>query len=205
MPNRSEVGIQACLAVAERLRSIPLNRHEARVGGLCSMVARHLGLEVEYSDAIGHAGSLHDVGKLAVADTILCKPAPLDANEWLLMCEHPMHGYEILVEADTPITNLAATVALCHHEYFEGSGYPKGLYGDDIPCEARIVTVCDIYDALREHRAYKADLGHELAISMILDGDGTKRLRPAMFDRDVLGVFSKHAAEIGGFYAASIN
>lgn len=137
------------------------------------------------------ACSFHDLGKIVLPDAILFKPTALMPDEWSIMCSHSQLGHDILKHGAGTITKLAASIALTHHECFDGSGYPHGLQGNEIPLEGRIAKVCDVYDALREHRVYRPGLTHEHAMDIILKGDG--HTSPTQFDPQVLQAFAGHS------------
>ena len=147
-------------------------------------------LESGYTNTLRYAAGLHDVGKVAIPDSILHKQGKLDPADWEVMRCHPALGFTVLHGVGHEITDLAASVALHHHECWDGSGYPDGLKGETIPREARIVGLCDVYGAQREVRPYKAPLTHEHAMHIILVGDG--RTLPSNFDRYIL---SKHQSK----------
>jgi len=144
---------------------------------------------------------LHDVGKIGIADDILQKGGPLSIDERQRMKEHCRIGAEILTEDLGPVfkrlgeiepeghvnelLRMAARIALCHHEWWDGMGYPKGLQGEEIPIEARIVAVADVYDALRSKRPYKFDFGANETLQIIHFGSGSQ------FDPGVVGKFSE--------------
>lgn len=104
---------------------------------------------------IEQAAPMHDTGKIGIPDSILRKPGPLDADEWVAMKKHTRIGYDILSHSDAPVFKVAAEIALRHHEKWDGSGYPDGLAGEDIPLSARIVALADVFDALSMKRPYK--------------------------------------------------
>jgi putative two-component system response regulator len=183
-----------CVAGLAKARNNGLAAHVTRVGDMTKILARAVGLPHDYASTIGQAATLHDAGKIAIPDSILCKPGPLDASEWALMKQHPKVGHDLLRAARHPLLDTAAALALFHHECFDGSGYPSGFGGDAIPIEARIVSVCDIYDALREVRSYRPAFDHEKACDVILKGDG--RTTPAKFDPDVLMAFDRVKEEL---------
>jgi putative two-component system response regulator len=138
-------------------------------------------------EMIGLAAGVHDIGKLAVPDSILLKPSPPTEEEWAVLRSHTTIGGLILSGHGEPLLDLAASVARSHHEAFDGRGYPDGLRGEAIPREARIVAVCDVYDALRQTRPYKRGLGHAVAMDLLREGDA--RLSPSIFDPMILSAF----------------
>jgi putative two-component system response regulator len=103
-----------------------------------------------------HAAPMHDVGKIGIPDAVLQKPGPLDEREWEIMRRHPAIGAEILGGHQSGLLSIACRIAQAHHEKWDGSGYPEGLAGEDIPLEARIVAIADVFDALTSVRPYKA-------------------------------------------------
>lgn len=122
---------------------------------------------------------LHDVGKVAIPDSILRKPGSLTDEEYTIMKEHAAHGHAILTSADTLLgensfLRVAGNIAYCHHERWDGKGYPRGLKGSEIPLSARLMSVADVYDALRSRRVYKPPMSHETAAGIILEGRGTQ-------------------------------
>jgi putative two-component system response regulator len=104
---------------------------------------------------IGHASAMHDVGKIGIPDRVLLKPGKLDAQEWEIMRSHTTIGGTILEGSRSPVLQTAHEIALTHHERWDGTGYPAGLRGEEIPLAARITAVCDVFDALRSNRRYK--------------------------------------------------
>jgi len=138
----------------------------------------------------GLAASMHDVGKMGVADAILKKPGKLTAEEFEQMKEHTQIGARILEGTHIPLLELAREIALNHHEKWNGSGYPSRLAGEAIPLAARIVAVCDVYDALVNDRVYRAALPEPEALAIIQDGRGSH------FDPAILDLFLERLPEI---------
>lgn len=181
-----------CLTAVEGMRSKALYEHDRGVGILTGALCRVLGLESGFAAKLQYAAGLHDIGKVTLPDAIIEKESPLDAVEWEIVRQHPQFGFEILKNSQDPTIKLAATVALHHHERWDGTGYPDGLAGKAIPRAARIVAICDIYHALREMRPYKQPQSHERAMSIILEGDESGRTSPTHFDPTVLAAFGSH-------------
>jgi len=127
------------------------------------------------------AAPMHDVGKIGVPDSILKKPGGLTDQEWEIMRLHPEFGARILGGANTPVLIMASEIAYCHHEKFDGSGYPRGLKGSDIPLAARVVSLIDYFDALTMDRVYRKALPDAAVFSMIADGAGV-HFDPALVD-----------------------
>jgi CHASE2 domain-containing sensor protein len=143
------------LGQAAESRDEDTGEHIERIGGLCLLLARAIGLEPDEAELIGHASALHDLGKIGIPDRVLHKPGRLDPDEWEVMRSHTTIGGELLAGSRTPLLQLAETVALTHHERWDGSGYPAGLRGEEIPLAARICAICDVFDALLSSRPYK--------------------------------------------------
>jgi putative two-component system response regulator len=195
--------IHTDLRTAMRRRSTRSYRHGQRVGLLAAAFGDWLGLDASHIGRLRHAAELHDIGKLALSAELLEKPGALDAQEWHSMRLHPIIGHRLLRQGHGSRAEMAAMVALQHHECWDGSGYPCGLSGAAISAEARIVAICDVYDALREERAYKPALLHDHALDLILHGDGTGRLRPAMFDPALLVLLKVKAGAFMATYATT--
>ncbi|TYT23780.1 two-component system response regulator [Luteimonas viscosa] len=143
------------LARAIEYRDSGTSANLARLAAIAGLVAEQLGMFEDEVRMIELAAPLHDIGKIAIPDSVLLKPGPLDETETALMREHPRIGYELLTGSQNRFIQMGATIALRHQERFDGSGYPDGLAGDQIPLEARIVAVADVFDALVSKRPYK--------------------------------------------------
>ena len=149
-------------------------------------------LNEESIDRIFKCAPLHDIGKVAIPDAILKKPGKLTKEEFDVMKTHTIHGYEVLLSGKTRLDTgaylkCASTIALTHHEKWDGSGYPRGLSGDNIPVEGRLMAIADVYDALVSKRVYKPPFPHSQAVAIILEGKGKH------FDPDMVAVFKHHA------------
>ena len=129
--------------------------HIERMGRLCERLAREVGLSVVEAELLRHASALHDVGKVGIPDVILLKPGKLDPAEWAQMQTHTTIGASILSGSKSALVQMAEQIARSHHERWDGSGYPDGLQGEEIPLAARICAVCDVFDALLSPRPYK--------------------------------------------------
>jgi putative two-component system response regulator len=160
------------LAVLAEFRDTDTGEHPIRVGDMSGALARELGEPDEWANRLSLAGRLHDIGKVAVPDTILLKPGPLTAEEFDVMKTHTVIGAEILSGSFSPLIQLAAEVALNHHERWDGTGYPNGLEGAGIPISGRIVSVADVFDALISARTYKRAWSTLEAAQYIVDGRG---------------------------------
>jgi CHASE2 domain-containing sensor protein len=143
------------LGVAVEWRDAETGVHIERMGRLCERLAREVGLSVVEAELLRHASALHDVGKVGIPDEILLKPGKLDPAEWAQMQTHTTIGAAILSGSKSALVQMAEEIARSHHERWDGSGYPDGLKGDEIPLPARICAVCDVFDALLSPRPYK--------------------------------------------------
>ncbi len=126
-----------------------------RMARYSALIAQKLGTDAQWQDLLLKAAPMHDVGKLATPDHILLKPGWLDPDEMAIMRQHAQIGAQILAGSDAPLIQLAEEIAGSHHEKYDGSGYPRGLAGEQIPLSARIVGVADVFDALTSERPYK--------------------------------------------------
>ncbi len=176
-----------CLGLARSYVDHLTVRHEVLVGRMSEILAAHLGFATEMARAIGCAARLHDIGKLAIAPAILHKPGSLTKEERQEIHRHSEYGAKILDISSDPYYRLASKIALHHHEHMDGSGYPYGLRGDQIPLEARVVALCDTYEALRSQRPYKAPMSHADTNKILLEGDD--RVSPTFFDPRVLDAY----------------
>ncbi len=180
------------LAWAIEFRDTETGRHTERMGRYCFALARRLGLDEERCELIRVASGLHDIGKIAVPDSILLKSDELNDEERRLTERHTVIGHTILAGSASPLLELAATIALTHHERFDGTGYPNGLKGEEIPLEGRIAAVADVFDALTSNRPYRPAHSEQEAIAVMQAGRGTQ------FDPLLLDLFFESAETIAG-------
>jgi putative two-component system response regulator len=182
------------LAVLAEFRDTDTGEHTIRVGDLSAEIALQLGEPDEWASQLRLAGRLHDIGKVAVPDSILLKPGPLTSDEFDVMKTHTTIGAEILAGSSSPLIQLASEVALNHHERWDGTGYPSGLVAADIPLSGRIVTVADVYDALTSHRTYKHAWTPLEAVQYILGARGAQ-FEPRIVDA-FIAVFRRNHPEV---------
>lgn len=164
--------------------------HIVRVGLIASLLAQRLGFDEEYCYNIKLAAPMHDIGKLGIPDNILLKKGRLDGEEWEIMKRHTLIGYEILKESQNELLQLAAIIALEHHEKWDGTGYPYGKKGKEIDISARITALVDVFDALTSQRPYKPAWSVEETIRYI------KELSGKHFDPLIVSVFLESLEEV---------
>jgi putative two-component system response regulator len=163
--------------------------HVSRVGFYSAALAQVMGMDAEFCDIIHYASPMHDVGKIAIPDAILGKTGMFEPREWEIMKTHAGLGAKMLSGSNSPYLVMGAEIAGGHHERWDGGGYPLGLAGEAIPLSARIMQICDVYDALRSKRPYKEAFSHERSVEIIVSGDG--RTMPSHFDPLVLAAFKR--------------
>ena len=155
--------------------------HIRRLGLYSELIAKNLGWSDADAEEIRIAAPMHDIGKIGIPDHILKKPGQLTESEFEIMKLHPEIGGRILSNSETPLVQMARDICMGHHEKWDGSGYPRGLAGEDIPLSARIVAIVDVFDALIHKRVYKDEMPVEQAIELMLDGRG-RHFDPALLD-----------------------
>ena len=203
------------LGKAADYRDEETGNHVVRVGCYCRAIAEALGADAGFVEMLFLASPLHDIGKIGIPDTVLLKRGPLREDEWELMKRHCAIGAEILradpkvmtaflawrgvpaygrsEKGQAPILKVASSIAMTHHEWWDGTGYPAGLAGEDIPLESRIVALSDTYDALRFERPYKPALPEAEALQIIRGEVGRH------FDPQVHAAFEESITELGEF------
>jgi putative two-component system response regulator len=176
--------------------------HVQRISHYCVELAQALGMDAAFCECIYYASPMHDIGKIAIPDRILLKPGKLTGDEWEIMKTHAALGSRMLDGVDSPYIEMGRDIAMRHHERFDGRGYPDGLAGDEIPLSARVMSIADVYDALRSRRPYKEPYEHDDAVRIIMHGDG--RTSPKHFDPRVLSAFAAARARMRDIYAEMI-
>jgi len=205
---KAEQNIVNCLARAAEYRDNETGHHVVRVGFYAELIAKALGMKPEYCELIREAAKLHDVGKIGIPDAVLLKTGKLDLDEFRVMQQHCGMGLQVLQQispeeydklrrhvqvgasilssVDSPLLAMASQIAMTHHEKWDGSGYPFGLSGEQIPLEGRITAVGDVFDALSSRRPYKPAFPLEKCYAILNEGRGTH------FDPKVLDAFMDH-------------
>ena len=180
------------LGRAAEFRDDDTGVHITRMSRFAARVALEIGLDEERTELLLHAAPMHDIGKIGIPDGILLKPGKLTDEEFATMKTHTEIGAELLSGSKSPVVQLAQQVALSHHEKWDGSGYPEGLEGENIPLEARICCVVDVFDALISERPYKQPWSVDDALAEI------KRCRGTLFDPELADVFVKLEDDVRG-------
>jgi two-component system, response regulator RpfG len=183
------------LAKAGEFRDRTTGNHLARMAKYSSLIANNLGLAPETVHVLEFAAPMHDIGKIGIPDSILLKQGPLSPQEDAVMKNHPRIGYDILKGSPSKYLAMGAIIALGHHEKYDGSGYPTGLHGEDIPIVARIVAVADVFDALVSERPYK----HAWTVE-----DGLAYLesqKARHFDANCVGAFTANTERVKEIFA----
>jgi len=168
--------------------------HVARVAYYSKLLAKNVGLTEEYQDMIYYASPFHDIGKVGIPDKVLLKAGRLNDEEYNVMKKHPAIGYEILKDSKSKYLRMGAEISLTHHERYDGSGYPSGLVGEDIPISGRIVALADVFDALTSVRPYKSAWTFEDALDLLEDESGKH------FDPKLVKIFFENIDSVKEIY-----
>lgn len=190
----AQLEIVTRLTEAAACRDDKTGLHSKRMSNYCAILSKAYGLPKGAKWLLRHAVPMHDVGKIGVSDAILLKEGPLTADEFEVIKEHCQMGANLLSGGSSQLLEVARVIALTHHERWDGSGYPQGLAGRDIPLASRIAAICDVFDALTSDRPYKLAWGFEDATQEI------KRLRDIHFDPQLVDLFLENLGEIHGVY-----
>ena len=161
--------------------------HVIRMSYYSKVIGKAIGMNEHESEMLLQTAPMHDIGKIGIPDSILLKPGKLDDDEWKVIRKHPAFGYEIIGEHSSELLENARVVALTHHEKWDGTGYPNGTAGEDIPLVGRITAVADVFDALTSNRPYKEAWPVEKALSVINEESG-KHFEPMMVDAFMMNI-----------------
>ncbi|MGK7910677.1 MAG: HD domain-containing phosphohydrolase [Synechococcus sp.] len=182
------------LSLAAEFRDSETSNHLKRMSHYSRIIAKYLGLSESEQELIFYASPMHDIGKIGISDSILLKPGRFTSEERKVMEAHTIIGAEILANSDSHLLKKSEVIALSHHEKFDGSGYPRGLKGDDIPLEGRIVALADVFDALSSKRVYKEAWSLDKVYNLVERSNGTH------FDPDVVTALYAGQEEILDIY-----
>ena len=181
--NDTRVEIIRRLGRAAEFKDNETGTHVIRMSWFCRFLAEQAGKEEDWCELLYNAAPMHDIGKIGIPDRVLLKPGKLDSEEWQIMQRHSEYGAEIIGDHPSPLLQLAKEVAIYHHEKWDGSGYPNGLVGEEIPISARIVAIADVFDALTSERPYKKAWSESDAIGLLQKEAGSH------FDPDLVPKF----------------
>jgi putative two-component system response regulator len=179
------------LAVLAEFRDVDTGEHTKRVGDMSAEIAHALAENPDWCERLRLAARLHDIGKVAVPDAVLLKASALTVDEFELMKTHTSVGHQILAGSSSPLFQLAAELALSHHEWWDGSGYPYGLSADAIPLSGRIAAIADVFDALCSRRAYKRAWPMAEAARFIISGSGAQ-FEPRLVEAFLAVLLARH-------------
>lgn len=183
------------LGKAAEFRDHETGNHTVRMGHYARILARGMGLDERMQDMVFHAAPLHDIGKIGISDTILLKPGQLTGVEFEMVKTHTTIGHDILKGSSSHYLEAASLIAVTHHEKYDGTGYPHGLAGEDIPAMGRLSAVADVFDVLTSKRPYKEPWSFEDAVQFIQESKGTH------FDPGVVGIFMEKIEEVRTVYS----
>lgn len=178
------------LSLAAEFRDDETSRHIERMSRYCSILADAIGFDAGRRETMRVAAKMHDVGKIGIPDSILQKPGKLTTDEYEIMKGHSQIGYDILSGSTSELATIAAEIAWTHHERVDGTGYPRGLVGEDIPLEGRIAAIADVFDALTTHRVYRKAFDLPDALGIMREG------RDTQFDGKALDLFFDRIDEV---------
>ncbi len=187
---RTRLQVVQRLGMAAEYRDEETGNHILRMSHISALLARSVGWSSANCELMLHASPMHDIGKIGIPDAILLKPGKFEPHEWEIMKTHSTIGGKLLAGDDTDLLRMAQQIALTHHEKWDGSGYPAGLSGEDIPMSGRIAALADVFDALTSVRPYKNAWSIEEAVNMITENSGRH------FDPALVNVFLEKLPEI---------
>ncbi|GAA3582482.1 HD-GYP domain-containing protein [Marinobacter xestospongiae] len=188
--HQTRLSIVQRLGRAAEFKDNETGLHVIRMSLFSQLIAREAGFSEDYADDLLNAAPMHDIGKIGIPDAVLLKPGRLDQDEWQIMRQHAEIGARIIGEDGSRLLRMARDIALYHHEKWDGSGYPYGLSGTDIPTEARIVALADVFDALTSERPYKKAWSIDDASALIREENGRH------FDPELVEVFFRCLPQI---------
>lgn len=188
--NQTRLEIIRCLGRAAEFKDNETGHHVIRMSHYAKLIAQAYQCDETWVDLVFNAAPMHDIGKIGIPDHILLKPGKLDADEWAIMQKHTEFASIIIGNYQSELLHMSQIIALTHHEKWDGSGYPKGLAGNDIPLVGRIVAIADVFDALVSKRPYKDAWPVEDAVNEIDQGSGSH------FDPALVPLFHKVLPEI---------
>jgi HD-GYP domain-containing protein (c-di-GMP phosphodiesterase class II) len=186
----SQLELVRRLATAAESRDDATGIHITRMSRTCAQLALDAGMSRDEAEQLMHASSMHDIGKIAIPDSVLLKPGPLTADEWEIMKSHATVGAQLLSGSRSPVVRMAEVIARTHHEKWDGTGYPEGLMGEQIPLASRICAVCDVFDALISERPYKNAWAVDDALAEI------RRLAGTHLDPGLAELFLTHRPDL---------
>lgn len=187
---RTQLQIIECLGRAAEYKDDDTGKHVSRMSRYSQAIALAAGFTADKAELLLHAVPMHDVGKIGIPDSILMKPGPLTPEEWVIMKKHAEIGVEIIGDDPAELFKVARIVAQNHHEKWNGSGYPQGLKGQEIPIEARIAAIADVFDALTNKRPYKPAWPLEESLAYIQEQSGKH------FDPELVKLFLENLPTI---------
>lgn len=183
--NETRLEIIRRLTMAAEYRDNETGQHIIRMSKMCALLGKTIGMNESQYDLLLNASPMHDIGKIGIPDRVLLKPGKLDPEEWEIMKTHTVIGAELLSGHSSELMEMARIIALTHHEKWNGTGYPEGLKGEEIPLVGRICAVCDVFDALTSDRPYKKAWSIEDSLSEIYKNSGKD------FDPKLVEAFKK--------------
>jgi len=178
------------LGMAAEYRDEETGNHILRMSHICALLAEAVGWDEAQCDLILNASPMHDIGKIGIPDAILLKPGKLEPDEWEIMKSHATIGAKLLSGDESELFRMSQEIALSHHEKWDGSGYPSGLKGEEIPLSGRIAALADVFDALTSERPYKKAWSIEAALELIQENSGKH------FDPNLVEVFEPNLPQI---------